>query len=59
MTLCGPKVFTEKYLNMFLNAYVKRIQTKSMDSEEVYQYLELLIQFLKLKRGLMEKIDSG
>lgn len=59
MSLCGAKIFSEKYLNMFLNAYVKRIQTKSLSQEEVYQFLELLIQYLKLNRGLMEKIDSS
>lgn len=62
MVLCGPKVFSERALNQFLNQYVTRIkpETESKLSErEVYQFLELLAEYLKYNKALMERIDSS
>lgn len=61
MVLCGPKVFTERALNKFLNQYVARIKPEAanrLNEKEVFQFLELLVQYLKYNKALMEKIDS-
>ena len=63
MTLAGPRIFTEEVLNVYLNQYIKRIQPADgytrLTSVEVYQFLELLIQYLKLNRGMIESIDTS
>jgi len=42
-----------------LNQYVKRIKgTKKLSEEQVMEFLELLVQFLKFNPQLMEKINS-
>jgi len=50
-------------LNLFLNQYVRRIKPANdreiLSREEVYQFLELLVQYLRYNPDLLEKIDAG
>lgn len=62
MTLAGPKIFSNEILNVYLNQYVNRIKPSEktkLTNLEVYQFLEILIQYLKMNRGQMESIDSS
>jgi hypothetical protein len=50
-------------LNLFLNQYVRRIKPDGdkeiLTQEEVYQFLELLVQYLRYNPDLLEKIDTS
>ena len=60
MRFTGSSIFTQELLNMFLNHYVVRVQASDKPSQdEVYQFLELLVQYMKYNQDLQSKVDCS
>jgi len=62
MCLCGANIFHRDFLNLFLNQYIKRVQGsadgQALVTSEVFQFLEILIVYLKANRSVMNQIRS-
>lgn len=64
MCLCGPNAFDRDLLNLFLNQFVKRLQAPAENTDEqlttlqVFQFLEILIVYLKANRSIQYQINS-